>query len=151
MGAGGSSSSPGMALPGPAVVRRGFSLILLLTLSRRRHGRCCVGQRSRSPLSALPHSTTTASGRSRARPPACRPAPPAARRSRRPERPGRSGGACVLLNRTRTRRWNHRGRLRVRPPPPPCAAPPLHTPLRPGTAALPLGSCPLSRCRPLST
>lgn len=141
------AGSPGMALPGPDVVSPGFSLILLLlTLSQRRLGRC--GSALQFSLSALPRSMTTASGRSRARQPACRPAPPAARRCRRPEGCGRSVCACILLSGTRDTATDPPRPPRVRPPPR-RAAPPLRTPLLRGHRGP--GQLPLPRRRPLCT
>lgn len=150
------AGSPGMALPGPAVVRPGFSLlVLLLPLSHRRRGQCSVWVSApRFPLCALPHSTITASGRSRAPQPACRPAPPAARRCRRPERPRRrSVCACILLTGTRDTATEPPRHLPV----PgqrlhPALQHPLHTPLRCGTATpRQLPPTPPRCCGPLST
>lgn len=147
------AGSPGMALPGPAVVRSSFSLLLIL--SQHRRGQCSVWVSApRFPVSALPHSTITASGRSRAPQPACRPAPPAARRCRRPEGPRRrSVCACILLRGTRDTATEPSRQLPV----PgqrhhPALHHPLHTPLRCGTATpRQLSPTPPRCCGPLST
>lgn len=108
------AGSPGLARPGAGGRRRVLpglvptslfclfychgpgSVAVWLMATRPRLG-CCRTVPHGSLSLALPRSMSTASGRSRARRPACHPAPRGARRSRRPEKgPGAGAGVCVL-------------------------------------------------------